>query len=182
MHLTEILERLMVLTKADSNILPLRLKSCSTGEFMSQFAEDAHLLAESRGLKLVLARNEDGMATFDQGWMRQVLFNLLSNALRFTPRDGTITFDSTSARESWSVKVTDEGIGVPPDRLENIFERFVQIAPRGEPGSGSGLGLAICRSIVQLHKGIISAQNRTDRPGLAVAFSLPLNNGSAQAV
>ncbi len=175
MHLTETLERLMVLTKADSTILPLRLKPCSTREFIAQFAEDSQLLAQSRGLNVILARNEDRPAAFDQGWIRQILFNLLSNALRFSPPNGRITFDSTVDERTWTVEVTDEGQGVPPNRLEDIFERFVQLAPRSEPGSGAGLGLAICKSIVQLHKGRIAARNRLDRSGLLVTFSIPLN-------
>jgi len=178
LQLTQTLESLMVLTKADSTILPVKLKPCSTSEFMSQFAEDAQLLAESRGLKLALARNDDLMVNFDQGWIRQVLFNLLSNALRFGPPGGAITINSTSAEGTWTVEVMDEGAGVPPGRLEDIFERFVQIVPRSEPGSGSGLGLAICKSIVQLHKGHISARNRADRTGLSVRFSLPLDDGN----
>ena len=180
LHLTETLERLTVLTKADSTILPLTFKPIPTREFVEQFGEDAQLLAESRGLKLELARNDGGMAAFDQGWIRQVLFNLLSNALRFSPSGGTITFQSTSDESAWRVEVRDEGPGVLPGRLEDIFERFVQITPRSEPNSGSGLGLAICKSIVQLHKGHISAQNRPDRSGLLVAFSIPLNSEAIQ--
>jgi signal transduction histidine kinase len=175
LHLTETLERLMVLTKADSTILPLNLRLCATPDFISQFTEDAQLLAESRGLKFVLARNEGGVATFDQGWIRQVLFNLLSNALRFSPPGGTITLSSTTVEGGWRVEVMDEGVGVPEPRLQDIFGRFVQLAPRSEPGSGAGLGLAICKSIVQLHHGQISAHNRTDRKGLVVSFSVPSN-------
>ena len=67
-----------------------------------------------------------------------------------------------------------EGQGVPTALLNDIFERFVQITSRAEPGSGAGLGLAICKSIVELHKGHIAARTRTDRSGLIVAFSLPL--------
>ena len=177
LHLTETLESLMVLTKADSAVLLLRLKPHSTREFISQFSEDAHLLAENRGLKLVFSRNDERVATFDQGWIRQVLFNLLSNALRFSPPGGTITFNASSTENSWTVEVLDEGPGVPEERLKDIFERFVQIAPRSEPGSGSGLGLAVCKSIVQLHKGQIFAQNRADRAGFSVSFTLPLQNG-----
>jgi signal transduction histidine kinase len=176
LHLTETLERLMVLTKADATTLPLKLEPGSTREFMSQIAEDAQLLAESRGLKFILARNEDVRAVFDQGWIRQVLFNLLSNSLRFSPPGGTITFVSTASVTNWSVEVMDEGEGVPSDRLEDIFERFVQISPLSEAGSGSGLGLAICTSIIQLHKGQIHARNRADHSGLVVCFSLPLKN------
>ena len=176
LHLADTLERLLMLAKADSNVLPLTRQSVSTGDFMRQFTEDAELLAESRGLRLRMARNDSGVAIFDQGWIRQALFNLLSNALRFSPPQGTITFFSTCTNGEWSVEVWDEGKGVPPDRLNDIFERFVQITPRSEPHSGAGLGLAICKSIVELHKGRIMVCNRTDRNGLIVAFSLPLGN------
>jgi signal transduction histidine kinase len=175
LHLADTLERLLMLAKADSSALSLKLHSFPTAEFMAQFAEDAQLLAESRGLKMVLTQNEPGTATFDQGWVRQVLFNLLSNAMLFSPPDGTITLSSRCAEGNWNVEVQDEGQGVSPDRLNDIFERFVQITPRAEPGSGAGLGLAICKSIVELHKGRIAARNRTDRNGLVVFFSLPLD-------
>jgi two-component system heavy metal sensor histidine kinase CusS len=175
LHLSETLERLLMLAKADSSALSLKRQSLSTADFMSQFAEDAQLLAESRGLKTALAQNDAGTVTFDQGWMRQVLFNLLSNALRFSPPNGKVTFYSKCAAGKWAVEVWDEGQGVPPEHFNDIFERFVQITSRAEPGSGAGLGLAICKSIVELHKGHIAARNRTDRSGLVVAFSIPLD-------
>lgn len=174
LHLAETLERLLMLAKADSTVLPLKLQPVAVHEFVGQFAEDAGLLAESRGLKMLVAGNDPGTVCFDQGWMRQVLFNVLSNALRFSPPGGTITCRSQCAEGRWTVEVQDEGAGVPPERLDDIFERFVQIAPRSELGSGAGLGLAICKSIIELHKGKITAANRTDRTGLIVTFALPL--------
>jgi len=177
LHLAETLERLLMLARADSSALSLKPQSLSTDDYMGQFAEDAQLLAESRGLKVALAQNDAGAAIFDQGWLRQVLFNLLSNALRFSPPNGTITFYSKCPTGHWIVEVWDEGPGVPPARLSEIFERFVQITPRSESGMGAGLGLAICKSIVELHQGQISAHNRTDRGGLIVTFSLPREPG-----
>jgi two-component system heavy metal sensor histidine kinase CusS len=174
-YLTETLERLLTLAKADSSVLPLKLKSSLTSDYISQFAEDAKLLAESRGLKLVVAQNGSGTAVFDHGWIRQVLFNLLSNAMRHSPPGGIITCHSQCAEGRWTVEVWDEGPGVPPEQLAAIFERFVQLTPRSEPGTGAGLGLAICKSIIELHKGVISARLRTDRSGLIVQFILPLD-------
>ena len=110
-----------------------------------------------------------------QGWIRQVMFNLFSNAMRHSPPSGTITCSSRCANNHWTVEIQDEGPGVPPERLEEIFERFVQITPRSGPGAGAGLGLAICKSIIELHKGKISARLRTNRSGLIVGFSLPIN-------
>lgn len=174
LHLADTLERLLMLARADSSALSLKLKSISTADFMDQFAEDAQLLAESRGMKAVLAQNDAGSATIDQGWLRQVLFNLLSNALRFSPPKGTVTVYSKCAEGKWTVEVWDEGSGVPPDRLNDIFERFVQITPRSDPGAGAGLGLAICKSIVELHQGSIAAANRVDRSGFTTVFSIPV--------
>ena len=175
LHLSSILERLLMLAKADSTVLPLKLDPASTNEYMNQFAEDAYLLAESCGLKLELGRNDTMTARFDAGWIRQVLFNLLSNAIRYSPPNGTITIRSISEDEKWLVEISDEGAGVPADSMKNIFERFVQITPRSSPGSGAGLGLAICKSIIELHKGDIQARNRTDRSGFVVVFRIPVD-------
>jgi signal transduction histidine kinase len=176
LRLGETLERLLTLAKADSAVLPVKLEAVTIHEFIAQFADDAKLLAESRGLKFVVAQNSPGRATFDAAWIRQVLFNLLSNALRFSPSGGTISLSSQCTGGEWILEFQDEGLGVPPGRLNDIFDRFVQITPRSEPGSGAGLGLAICKSIVELHKGRISAVNRTDRSGLVVIVSLPREN------
>jgi two-component system heavy metal sensor histidine kinase CusS len=179
LHLAETLERLLTLAKADSSALPLKLESHSTVDFMGQFVEDAQLLAENRGLSVVISQNDGAIAMFDQGCVRQALFNLLSNALRFSPPKGTITFYSKRSDGEWTVEVWDEGRGVPPNRLSDIFERFVQITPRSEPGTGAGLGLAICKSMVELHRGRISARNRTDRSGLVIVFSMPVDGNNA---
>lgn len=175
-HLSETLEKLMVLTKADSSVLPLNLKLSSTADFISSFAEDAQLLAESKDRQFVVGRNEPAEVSFDHGWVRQVLFNLLSNALRFSPPKGIITLDSKREGRQWIVEVSDEGPGVPENRLGELFQRFSQITSSPQPRTGSGLGLAICKSIVELHHGTITARNRSDRSGFVVSFSLPINS------
>jgi signal transduction histidine kinase len=173
LHLTETLERLLTLAKADSSVLPLKLLPHATQDYIRQFAEDAQVLAESKGRKLAIVQNEPGTASFDAGWIRQVLFNLLSNAIRYNPPGGNITCYARHAENHWTVELWDEGPGVPPEKLKDIFERFVQLTPRSEPGSGAGLGLAICKSIVELHGGSISARLRPNGTGLIVAFQLP---------
>jgi signal transduction histidine kinase len=175
-HLSETLEKLMVLTKADSSVLPLVLKSSSTSEFIFNFAEDAQLLAEEKERQFAVVRNDAAEAIFDDGWIRQVLLNLLSNALHFSPRLGAVTLHSKCEDGHWTVEVWDEGDGVPSHRLGELFQRFNQINATSRPRSGSGLGLAICKSIVELHQGTIAARNRTDRPGFVVCFSLPLKS------
>ena len=178
-HLTETLEKLMVLTKADSSVLPLNRKCSSTAAFIENFAEDAQLLAESKDRQFIVGRNDPAEASFDQGWIRQVLFNLLANALRFSPPQGSITLHSKCDAHQWTLEVWDEGPGVPPDRLGELFQRFTQLNSAESTRTGSGLGLAICKSIVELHHGTIAARNRTDRTGFVVSFALPVGlNGT----
>lgn len=179
LNLGETLERLLVLAKADASALPLNAKETEVSDFIQQFAEDARLLAESRGLQFLVQANQTGVATFGQGWMRQVLFNLLSNAMRVSESGRVIALSSTFTPQGWRVELVDEGPGVAEEKLAHIFERFAQLTPRSEPGTGAGLGLAICKSIVELHQGKISARNRTDRSGLIVEFCLPTNTGRA---
>jgi signal transduction histidine kinase len=180
-YLTETLERLLTLAKADSSVLPLKLQVCQTSEYINQFTEDAKLLAESRGLKLVVSQNDSGTVAFDHGWIRQVMFNLMSNAVRHSPPCGTITIYSKCDHAWWTLEIWDEGTGVPAGQLEDIFERFVQITPRSSHGTGAGLGLAICKSIIELHRGRIFARLRTDRSGLIIQCALPLNETPGEA-
>ncbi len=173
-RLQKIIDDLLLLSRTDAGEMPLDRQRRNPHEFIAEFAEDAQALAEDRGLHFALAANDPGSALFDAGWLRRVLLNLLSNALKFTPAGGAIGLASTIENGSWRITLTDEGPGVPPAALERIFERFVQLGERPSGTSeGSGLGLAIAHSIVALHGGRIWAENRTERRGLAVTIELP---------
>ncbi len=176
-RLQKIIDDLLLLSRTDAGEMPLDRKVQNPRDLVAEFAEDAQALAEDRGLRLHLAANDSGVAIYDAPWLRRVLLNLLSNALKFSPPGGTLTLASTIARNRWSVSLEDEGPGVPPEALERIFERFVQLGgrPSGPSGSsdGAGLGLAIARSIVTLHGGRIWAENRPDRSGLRLTIELP---------
>ncbi len=114
-----------------------------------------------------------GNVAIDGKWIRQVLLNLLANALNVSPRGGQVTLISQFRAKTWSVAVEDEGPGVPGEQRERIFERFVRL---GGSSSGSGLGLAISRSIVGLHRGRIYAEAAPNGRGLRVVFELPANS------
>lgn len=114
----------------------------------------------------------------DPARMRQVMINLLSNAIRFSPPGGrvTVTADTTASGPGGAlllVEVSDQGPGIPDDERESIFGRFVQSSRTRGSGGGSGLGLAICREIVEAHRGRIRAAN-TVAGGASLLLSLPL--------
>jgi two-component system sensor histidine kinase BaeS len=102
--------------------------------------------------------------------MRRVLSNVLTNALRHTPRGGSVTLTATRDPGGVSLRISDTGAGIPPDQLPHVFERFSK-SPDSE---GTGLGLAIARSIVTSHGGSISAQS-LEGEGTTIVVSLPAN-------
>lgn len=169
-----VINHLLFLAKAEGGALPLQRAERPTGDFLSAVVEDALVLAEDAGLRLALTRNDAGEVRFDQGLMRQVLLNLVNNAVAATPRGGLITLASWRAEGNWHLEVVDDGAGVAPDQLERMFERFAQLPSSGAGAKkGSGLGLAICRGIVQLHGGRITASLRSDRPGMRMRVEIP---------
>lgn len=172
-RLQKIIDDLLLLSRSDAGEMALDRHPRPIAPFLAEFTDDALALAEDRGLRLVVAAREDGCANFDPAWLRRVLLNLLSNALKFSPAGGTLTLGSTVRSGVWALSLADEGPGVPPAELERIFERFVQLGGARAAGDGAGLGLAIARSIVQRHDGCIRAVNRTDRSGLRIELELP---------
>ncbi|MBX3749331.1 MAG: HAMP domain-containing protein [Opitutaceae bacterium] len=171
-HLHRIIEALLFLAKADAGVLNPAMQEGNPQTALAGLAEDAAALAEDRGLRFALVRNDAGCARFEPTLLRQLLMNLLTNALKVSPAGGTVRLESICADGRWRLRLTDEGPGLPPEQLDRVFERFVRHEPTA--GGGHGLGLAICRSIVELHGGTIRAENRPDRSGLGVTVDLPL--------
>jgi two-component system heavy metal sensor histidine kinase CusS len=105
--------------------------------------------------------------------MRQVLFNLLTNAINVSSPQGVITLRSTVQDGDWHLSLEDQGPGLSEAQRARIFERFVRISLPGVEYKGSGLGLAICRSIVGLHGGTIWAAPGHSGSGLCVEVEIP---------
>ncbi|MET1028519.1 MAG: ATP-binding protein, partial [Dongiaceae bacterium] len=112
-----------------------------------------------------------------EGRLGQVLRNLLSNAVSFSPPGGMITLAARRQGRNIVIYVDDQGPGIPPDKLTAIFERFYSERPKGEKfGTHSGLGLSISKQIVEAHGGILTAENLRDEDGhiLGARFTLQL--------
>jgi two-component system heavy metal sensor histidine kinase CusS len=174
LQLEKIIEDLLLLARSDAHSLPVTPRAQSTEDFWREVIGEVGALAEFHGIRLVLPERGEGEATFDRRWMRHVVLNLVSNAIRHSPRGGSITLRSKVAQGRWSFAVEDEGSGVPPGKLEKIFERFYQVRTDGRDTiEGTGLGLAICRSLVERHRGEIRAMAGAGARGLAVQVELP---------
>ncbi|HOQ97895.1 MAG TPA: ATP-binding protein [Anaerolineae bacterium] len=111
----------------------------------------------------------------DSGRLLQVLTNLLGNALQYTPEGGAVTLSARLAGSAVSIAVADSGIGIAPEHLPHLFERFYRVdKSRSRAGGGSGIGLTIARHLVEAHGGRIEAASAGPGLGSTFTFTLPL--------
>jgi two-component system OmpR family sensor kinase/two-component system sensor histidine kinase BaeS len=181
--LTRLVEDLRQLALAEAGRLPLDLKVMALGPALGHAVESFRPAADGKQIDLGI-KVESGLppALADPQRIEQVLVNLLSNALRYTPAGGMIELSASRARGAANgaaalllVRVKDSGPGVAPEAMAAVFERFYR-ADRGrgreEDGGGTGLGLAVARSIVEAHGGQIGVESRPGE-GATFWFTLP---------
>jgi signal transduction histidine kinase len=178
--LSRIIEDLLFLSRADAHAISLDLRPHAPEAFLQGFAQDAAALAEHHGLSFEWKHEGEGEACFEPKWLRQVLLNLLMNAIRACGEGGHIRLDSRLRPEDWRLVIEDDGPGLAPEQRERMFERFVRFAGPGEDRlPGTGLGLAICRSIVELHHGTMRAEEGSAGRGVAMEVVIPRAAGLA---
>lgn len=172
-RLDKIIDQLLFLSRAEVNAIKLDLMPHDPAIFLRGFVQDARALIEHQAMQFDFRHHGQGKIPFDGKWIRQVLLNLITNAIKASPPNGRIALVSILAKDTWQVSVEDQGSGVAPDQYERIFERFVRLTPSGsKDDKGNGLGLSICRSIVMLHGGRIFAKSGNDGIGLRVVFEI----------
>jgi CheY-like chemotaxis protein len=131
--------------------------------------------AQAKGVTLELQMEPAGTVLGDADRLQQVLWNLLANAVKFTPRGGSVTISSGRVGANAMIRVTDTGEGMPPELLPFVFDRFRQgDASATRPHGGLGLGLSIVRHIIELHGGQVQAWSEGAGRGSAFAVQLPV--------
>ena len=169
--LSSLVDDLFELARIDSGTLTLELRRTELGGVIRSCVRGIEAEARSRGISVAADLDGEVAARCNPNHVRRVLLNLLANALRHTPTDGSIAVLVRSQRDEVCVMVEDTGDGLTADALRRMFERFW----RGDPARstrGAGLGLAIARGLVEAHGGRIWAENRAEG-GARVSFTLP---------
>jgi signal transduction histidine kinase len=134
--------------------------------------EQMHLLAEEKGLALQVHTSSPAFVSGDSNRLKQVLVNLLDNAIKYTPSGGTVEVSVQPVGGMVQLSVRDNGIGIPAEHHEDIFRRFFRMSTdRGQ--TGAGLGLSIARSICQAHGGSLNVSS-TSGEGSEFRMELPL--------
>ncbi len=155
-RMSRMVSDLLLLARADYGGLKLDLEPLDLDTTVSEVYRDVRVLAQARSLTLRIHDFEPVRVKGDADRLKQLLLNLISNAIKFTPEGGTITINLRRAFDDAIIEVIDTGIGIAPEDLPRIFDRFYQADPaRVRKGEGSGLGLSIAKWIVEAHGGHI---------------------------
>jgi heavy metal sensor kinase len=171
-RISYIVDDLLTLAKADAGQMKIDQNDVEFSLLVDELYENAQLLAYKKDLTIRLDQNDHAAITGDPSRLRQLLRNLIMNAIQYTPPGGTIRITSKRETNILVVRVQDSGIGIDPEELPNIFKAFYRTeSARIRARSGSGLGLAISRWITHAHGGTITV---TSTPGQGSTFIVTL--------
>lgn len=181
-QMTEMVENLLTLARADEGRAPLAVEECDLRELVLDVSETAGILGEEAGVTALHAIPATPVRlAVDRHRIREMLLNMVTNAIKYTPQGGTVSLGLEEKDEAVIFTVRDTGIGIAAGDLPHIFERFWRADPaRSRTGDrpGIGLGLAITKWIVEAHGGSITVQSR---PGRGTLFTVWLPKPAALA-
>jgi signal transduction histidine kinase len=175
-RMSRMVEDLLLLARADYGGLTLDLYAVDLDTVISEIYQQTQILARNHGVQLKMARFEPVRVRGNTDRLKQLILNLVNNAIKYTPEGGTVSL-SLYQREGQAVlEVTDTGIGIDKEHLARIFDRFFQADPSRtatDGMSGAGLGLSIAQWIAEAHEGSISVESEVGR-GSTFTFTMPL--------
>ncbi len=178
-RLGRLVEQLLELSRLESGELPLEREPVPLEPLVSQVLSEIDVARSGRGVTIASDLPEDLPPVLaDRERIHQVLFNLLDNAVRFTPAGGRVEVSASSDNGNCEIRVKDTGVGIAPEHMPRLFERFYRVDPaRSQKDGGTGIGLAIARSVVEAHGGHIRAESQVGR-GTVFTFDLPVASGA----
>ncbi|MCD8044966.1 MAG: response regulator [Tannerellaceae bacterium] len=185
-RILRLVNQLMDVRKLEKGQMKIKCRETDIVGFIEDLMRTYDYLARQKKIRFSFVHAMPELkAWVDLNHFDKVLVNVFSNAFKYTPEGGEIVVSLTEEtdtsgisriRKYFEIRVTDTGIGIDPDKLEAIFERFYQVNEDPYSNFGTGIGLHLSRSLVHLHKGKIYAENRTGGKGSCFVVRLPLGN------
>ena len=192
-RLLYLLNDLLDLSKLEAKTSEFDFRTHDLRKIASDVVKSLQTLVDGKRLEVIIADCAKVEAECDRGKIYRVFTNLLSNAIKFTPEEKEISIsfeerelpagrrkDEDCIVPAIAVHVADQGIGIPDNELEIVFDKFIQSSATKTGAGGTGLGLAICREIINGHRGEIRAES-TDHGGARLSFTIPLVQPAAGA-
>jgi signal transduction histidine kinase/ligand-binding sensor domain-containing protein/DNA-binding NarL/FixJ family response regulator len=191
-RILRLINQLMDMRKIDRGQMHLKSRETDIVGFIKDIMQAFEYSAQKKNIKFEFNPEMPVLKVWiDLNNLDKVLFNVFSNAFKFTPDEGKITVELTTGtdeltegplRDYFEIRVLDTGIGIDKEKIDKIFERFYQIdSEAGNSNFGTGIGLHLARSLVVLQHGIIYAENRTDTQGSCFIIRLPWGNAHLKA-
>jgi signal transduction histidine kinase len=172
-HLLNLINDILDLSKIEAGRMELDPSNFDIATAISNTLSLVRERAQRRGITLRSTMDPRlGEIHADERKVKQVLLNLLSNALKFTPEGGAIDVRATAHDDRTEIAVTDTGVGIAPEDQEAVFEEFRQVGSTAKKIEGTGLGLAISRKFIELHGGRIWVESQPGS-GSTFTFTLP---------
>jgi heavy metal sensor kinase len=169
-YMSKVLEDLFVLSRSDENQVLLNYKRMDLRDLVEEVCRHAEILAEEKDISIVIAFLEQVKINGDEVRLRQMVWNILHNGIKYTQPGGELKVSLLEESGFALLSIQDTGIGIPEKDLPFIFDRFYRVdKARSKDEGGSGLGLSICRHIAEAHKGKIKVESK---PGLGTRFKI----------
>lgn len=178
--LLDLVNELLDLSRLERRVVTFNGELSQLEPSVDRVIQELEAVAEAAGVRLVAEVLDDAPVQIDAKKIEQVLRNLISNAIRFSPSGEEITVTIRREEDWLEVSCRDRGPGLTSSETERVFERFVSSNEGLESSAGTGLGLAIARQLVELHGGSIRATNHPDG-GALFAFTIPLDKQEVEA-
>jgi signal transduction histidine kinase len=174
-RLGRLVEQLLDLSRLESGDVPLDREPIALAPLVTQVLSEIEVARSDRGVSVASDVQGDlPRVLADRERIHQVLFNLVDNAVRFTPAGGSVEVRAARLNGTCEIRVVDTGTGIPSEHLPRLFERFYRVDPaRSREDGGTGIGLAIARSVVEAHGGHIRAESQMGK-GSTFTFDLPV--------
>jgi len=172
-HLLKLISDILDLSKIEAGRMDLALEDMAVASAFAEVVSALHPLAEKKSQVLIQRARPDLYVRADPVRLRQVLMNLVGNAVKFAPQGGRIELIARRADDKVRIEVRDNGPGIPPEEQQRIFEAFFRLAKAKTSAEGTGLGLAIAASLVALHGDKLRVDSYS-KSETCFYFSLPL--------
>lgn len=176
-RLLSLLNNLLDLSKLEAGKMNFNIRKNNIELPLNSVLSEVQRLLSDKKLKVQVSKSQDKMVGyFDAEKIIQVFYNLISNAIKFSKPETTIYVDLRYTEEDsfLVVSIEDQGLGIPDQELDKVFDKFIQSSKTKTGAGGTGLGLSICKEIIRGHKGDIWAKN-SERGGAIFSFTLPAN-------
>lgn len=180
-RMMKLVNQMLDFNKIGNNALPLSVALCDISALMDRIMDMFSLGAEQKSIDMHLEGCDSPLPVWiDADKVEKMMFNLLSNALKYTPPSGKVSVNVRKEGKFILIAVEDTGIGIPEDMHEAVFERYTRTSDGKQVASGSGIGLYYTKALVNIHHGKISITNR-DNGGASFLITLPADEDSFNA-